>query len=217
MNSKEPNALGESPKQYRRDAADVHTPERLPTRCRCQKGVIWKDSVAHFVLNSPEEITKLERELKEGTYRPRKPKMFTITSPKPREISSIPFRDRVYQRSLNDNILYPTMTRSFIYDNWACQKGKGADRARTRLKEFLRRHYRKHGTEGYIAQFDIKGYYPNMSHAYIEEMFRKKLDPEIFEMVLGVLRHQYGGDKGYNPGSQMIQIAGISASRNSSM
>lgn len=179
--------------------------------CRCQKGVIWKDSVAHFVLNSPEEITKLERELKGGTYRPRKPKMFTITSPKPREISSIPFRDRVYQRSLNDNILYPTMTRSFIYDNWACQKGKGTDRARARLKEFLRRHCRKHGTEGYIAQFDIKGYYPNMSHAYIEEMFRKKLDPEIFEMVLGVLRHQYGGDKGYNPGSQMIQIAGISA------
>lgn len=178
---------------------------------RCQKGVIWKDSVAHFVLNSPEEITKLERELKEGTYRPRKPKMFTITSPKPREISSIPFRDRVYQRSLNDNILYPAMTRSFIYDNWACQKGKGTDRARARLKEFLRKYYRKHGTEGYIAQFDIKGYYPNMSHAYIEEMFRKKLDPEIFEMVLGVLRHQYGGDKGYNPGSQMIQIAGISA------
>ena len=106
--------------------------------CRCQKGVIWKDSVAHFVLNSPEEITKLERELKEGTYRPRKPKMFTITSPKPREISSIPFRDRVYQRSLNDNILYPTMTRSFIYDNRACQKGKGTDRARARLKEALK-------------------------------------------------------------------------------
>lgn len=178
---------------------------------KCQKGVLWKDSVAHFVLNAPEEIAKLERELKDGTYRPRKPKMFAITSPKPREISSIPFRDRVYQRSLNDNILYPAMTRSFIYDNWACQKGKGTDRARARLKEFLRKYYRKHGTEGYIAQFDIKGYYPNMSHAYIEEMFRKKLDPEIFEMVLGVLRHQYGGDKGYNPGSQMIQIAGISA------
>ena len=179
--------------------------------CKCQKGVIWKDSVAHFVLNAPEEVLRLEEQLSNGSYRPRPPKMFKITSPKPREISSIPFRDRVYQRSLNDNILYPTMTKSFIYDNWACQKGKGTDKARKRLKEFLQKFYRKHGTDGYIAQFDIHGYYPNMDHAYIESMFRKKLSPEIYQRVEDVLHHQYGGDKGYNPGSQMIQIAGISA------
>lgn len=29
-------------------------------------------------------------------------------------------------------------------------------------------------------------------------------------MVVTILRHQYDGDKGYNPGSQLIQIAGIS-------
>ena len=177
---------------------------------KCQKGVIWKDSVAHFVLNAPVEIMKLERDLKDGTYKPRKPKTFMVTSPKPREISSIAFRDRVYQRSLNDNVIYPTMTASFIYDNWACQKGKGTDGARNRLKELLRRYYRTHGSDGYIAQFDIKGYYPNMPHSYVENMFKGKLEPEIFQMVLGVLHHQYNGDVGYNPGSQLIQIAGIS-------
>lgn len=178
---------------------------------KCRLGVLWKDSVAHFVLNAPEEVLKLERELKTGTYKPRQPKNFTITFPKRREISSIPFRDRVYQRSLNDNVLYPVMTKSFIFDNWACQKGKGTDRARDRLKEFLRKFYRHHGTAGYVAQFDIHGYYPNMDHGYIEGMFRKKLDPSSFQRVLDVLHHQYPGDKGYNPGSQMIQIAGISA------
>lgn len=178
---------------------------------KCQLGVTWKDSVAHFVLNAPEEILRLERELKDGTYKPRKPVNFTITYPKRREIASIPFRDRVYQRSLNDNVLYPTMTRSFIYDNWACQKGKGTDRARARLKEFLQRFYRKYGADGWIAQFDIHGYYPNMDHEYIEHMFREKLEPDVYQRVEDVLRHQYPGDKGYNPGSQMIQIAGISA------
>ena len=192
--------------------ADIISYDALyDSMCKCQKGVIWKDSVAHFVLNAPEEIMRLEEQLADGTYQPRPPKMFMVTSPKPREISSIPFRDRVYQRSLNDNILYPTMTKSFIYDNWACQKGKGTDRARARLKEFMQKFYRKHGTDGYIAQFDIHGYYPNMDHAYIEEMFRKKLSPEIHQRVVDILHHQYGGDKGYNPGSQMIQIAGISA------
>lgn len=178
---------------------------------KCMRGVSWKASVAHFVLNAPEEVLKLETQLKDGGYKPRPPKHFTVTSPKPREISSIAFRDRVYQRSLNDNALYPAMTKSFVYDNWACQKGKGTDGARNRLAEFLRQYYRKHGAEGYVAQFDIKGYYPNMDHAYIEDCFRRKLSDTAFHRTLDVLHHQYPGDKGYNPGSQMIQIAGISA------
>ncbi len=33
---------------------------------KCQKGVLWKDSVAHFVLNGIEEILKLENQLKNG-------------------------------------------------------------------------------------------------------------------------------------------------------
>lgn len=177
---------------------------------KCQKGVLWKDSVAGYRMNAIERTIKLSEELYSGTYKARPAVRFKITSPKPREISSIMFRDRVYQRSLNDNIVYPTMSRSFIYDNYACQKGKGTDAARKRLKEFLRRYYRKHGHEGYVAQFDIKGYYPNMDHAMTESTFRKKLPPEIYSLVEKILHEQYEGVKGYNPGSQLIQIAGIS-------
>ena len=43
-----------------------------------------------------------------------------------------------------------------------------------------------------------------------ESLFRKKLPPDVAEMVVSILRHQYDGDTGYNPGSQLIQIAGIS-------
>ena len=42
-------------------------------------------------------------------------------------------------------------------------------------------------------------------------MFKEKLSEEAFQMVKEVLRGQFDGDMGYNPGSQMIQIAGISA------
>lgn len=35
---------------------------------KCKRGVIWKDSVAHFVLNSVEEIIKLQDRLKAGEY-----------------------------------------------------------------------------------------------------------------------------------------------------
>jgi hypothetical protein len=177
---------------------------------RCKSGVIWKDSVAHFVLNGIEETIKLEKELKDGTYTARQPVPFRITSPKPRDIISISFRDRVYQRSLNDNTIYPEMTKHFIYDNGACQKNKGTDFARDRLKCFLQRFYRKYGTDGYVFQCDIHGYYPNMRHDVAKNTFREHLDDVSYERAVEVLDGQYQGDIGYNAGSQMIQIAGIS-------
>lgn len=177
---------------------------------KCKRGVMWKDSTAGYVLNGIERTMNLEKQLHDGTYKAKDTVNFVITSPKRREIASITFRDRVYQRSLNDNAVYPVMSKSFIFDNYACQRGKGTDAARKRLKEFLHRYYRKHGNVGYVAQFDIHGYYPNMSHAVTEGLFKKKLPPEVVDMVIAILRHQYDGDKGYNPGSQLIQIAGIS-------
>ena len=178
--------------------------------CKCRKGVIWKDSVAAYCANSIERTLNLSRQLQNGKYKPMPVIKFKITSPKPREIASISFRDRVYQRSLNDNVVYPIMCQSFIKDNYACQKGKGTDAARERLKEFLHRYYRKHGHIGYVAQFDIHGYYPTMDHEITENTFKEKLPPEYFEMVQKILREQYDGEKGYNPGSQLVQIAGIS-------
>ena len=64
---------------------------------KCKKGVMWKGSAAHFVLNGPEMVYKLSHQLKDGTYKPRAPSKFTIYSPKKRDIVSISFRDRVYQ------------------------------------------------------------------------------------------------------------------------
>ena len=78
---------------------------------KCKKGVIWKGSTASFYLNGIEKCLKLEKELKEGTYKSGKPVTFTITHPKKREIVSIRFRDRVYQRSLNDNYIYPEVEK----------------------------------------------------------------------------------------------------------
>jgi hypothetical protein len=178
---------------------------------KCKKGVLWKESVTHYILNGMEETYKLNEQLENDTYKARKILKFTITKPKKREIISVCFRDRVYQRSLNDNALYPAMTKSFIRDNWACQKGKGTDDARDRMKLFLQRMYRKYGTDFHGLQIDIHGYYPNMRHDVTNEMLRKKLDAEICQRAVDVLDGQYAGDIGYNPGSQMVQIVGISA------
>lgn len=177
---------------------------------KCVKGVLWKDGVASFYHNWIRELLRLERELHTGTYRERKPVFFTLTEPKVREIMSIAFRDRIFQRSLNDVAIYPATTRTFIYDNFACQQGKGTEKAKERLKEFLRRFYRRHGTEGYVLQCDIKGYYPNMRHDVAKEILRKYLDDEVYQLAAEILDN-FPGEVGFNPGSQIIQIIGITA------
>lgn len=176
----------------------------------CKRGVSWKPSVSHYLHHQITETLRLEEQLRTHTYRPRPVKTFVITHPKRRVIRSTSFRDRVYQRCLNDHILYPAMARTFIKENCACQKGKGTDFARNLLKEHLHRFYRKHGTAGYVLQIDIKGYYEHMRHDVVKEQFRQHVPAWASERINAVLDGQYAGETGFNPGSQMVQIAGIS-------
>lgn len=177
---------------------------------KCKKGVLWKDSVAHYMLNILEETAKLEEQLKNGTYKSRPLRPFSVTSiGKKRIVMGVAFRDRVFQRSLNDNAIYPQITKSFIYDNAACQKDKGVNFASKRLDCFLQKFYRKYGLNGYVLQCDVSGYYPNMRHDVVEAVFKRHLETQIYELAVRALHQQYEGEVGYYAGSQMIQIAGI--------
>ena len=103
---------------------------------------------------------------------------------------------------MNDNALYPIMTKQLIRDNWACQKGKGTDDARDRMKIFLQRMYRKYGTDFYGLQCDIHGYYPNMRHDLTKELFRDKLDDWLYEQMQLFLTDSTQGVWNDIPGSQ---------------
>lgn len=152
----------------------------------------------------------MEKQLSNGKWKNGKVKEVNISYPKKRKALSIPFKDRVYQRSINDNALYPQMTKSFIYANAACQKGKGTDFARKLIKRYLSSHITKYGASGWVIQMDIHQYYQSMSHDSVNECFRRHTDKDTYEMSTKILNRQYVGKTGYKPGSQMVQIAGIS-------
>ena len=173
-------------------------------------GVRWKPSVGYFVHHYITEIDGLSQMLRNGTYSPKKPRYFNITEPKPRRIMSVHIRDRIYLRTLNDNIIYPQITKSLIPDNFACQKGKGTDAARKRLKEFLRSFYRHYKCQGYRLQVDIHGYYPNMNREFAKSVFRKRMTKDTYPMAEQALGF-HPGDIGFSPGDQTIQNVGIAA------
>ena len=178
---------------------------------KCQRGKMWKASVARYVTHGIEETLRLEREIAAETYKPRKPHTFRLTYPKERPCSSTHIRDRIVQRSLNDNVVYPAMTHSFVWDNAACQKGKGTTKAMDRLEHHLRRYFINHGgREGWVLQCDVEGYYRNMRHSDARECFSRKLDEETVDHAMAWLQRQYPYEVGFEPGSQMVQILGIS-------
>ena len=140
---------------------------------KCCQNVMWKPSVKAFMNNLAFEILRMSTSLANGTWKNCRPHEIIIQYPKRRNGLSIRFPDRVYQRSINDNVLYPEMTRHFIIGNCACQKGKGPDFARMLLKKYLWNFYANYGIEGFVLQIDISSYYATMQHEKVHECFRR--------------------------------------------
>lgn len=49
-----------------------------------------------------------------------------------------------------------------------------------------------------------------MRHDVVDMRFKAKLPTDIHDASMSVLKYQYKGEVGFNPGSQMVQIAGVS-------
>lgn len=91
---------------------------------KCRRGVMWKDSTASYMLNLSERTLALSRKLQDGTFECGPTREFDVTRPKRRTIVSVGFCDRVFQRSLNDNSIYPRMVHGFIADNAAARRAR---------------------------------------------------------------------------------------------
>ena len=116
---------------------------------KCWKGVGRKFSSQSYTLNIIEKTIELANQLRDGIYKLGITRVVKIRFLKARTALSIPFRDRVYQRSINDNALYPQVTPHFIYANYACQRGKGTDAALKWMKSMLHRAWLNYRTNDF--------------------------------------------------------------------
>lgn len=98
-------------------------------------------SANKFEINLLSECIRLSDELKYKQYATGKSTKFKVYYPKVRDIESSTFRDKVVQHSYCDNVLYPTVSKSFIYDNYASQYNKGVQFGLDRLKKHLRHYF----------------------------------------------------------------------------
>ena len=173
---------------------------------KAKRNVLWKNSVSGYDLNALEKTWELRQSFLNGTYRISEYQHFTIHEPKEREIVATRLKDRQFQRSLCDNILYPQITKGFIHDNCACLKGKGVSFALDRMKVHLQRYYRKHGADGWVLKCDIQHYFPETPHETAKEALRKRVkDHEALKHAEDII-DSFGGEKGIGLGSQVSQL-----------
>lgn len=173
------------------------------------RGVGWKASTQRYKASALANIERTRRELLAGTFKSHGFYEFDIVERgKPRHIRSVHIAERVVQRCLCDYCLVPMLSRSFIYDNGASLKGKGYDFAVRRVTQFLAKHYRRHGREGYALVFDFSKYFDTAQHAPV---FRAIESSGIDERLVSLSEYfiKCFGDEGLGLGSQVSQIAAI--------
>ena len=105
---------------------------------KARKGKTLKDCVIEFESDLDNNLKRLKHDLETFTYSPSPLTTFVIRDPKTRKISASHFRDRIVHHALC-NIIEPILSKTFIYDSFANQKGKGTHLAIKRFEQFLRK------------------------------------------------------------------------------
>lgn len=178
--------------------------------CHCRKGVLWKDSVAGYTKNAFINIHHALDALENNTYQIAPYTLFKVYEPKERDIVSTRFKDRVFQRAFCETYFYDQMTKGFIYDNAACQKGKGNEFARKRLICHLQRHFRKHKLTGYVLKLDLKNFFGSTPHTVAYEAVTDRVPDEwprkVAKQVIDSFNQGEDPEIGMGLGSEMTQL-----------
>ncbi len=155
------------------DFANLHQAYVAARKCKR-----YRPSVLRFGFCLEENLLALERELRQKTYRHGGYREFTVVEAKRRTIKAAPFSDRVVHHALC-NVIEPIFERSFIFDSYACRKGKGTHAAVRRLEKYIHtlRHTAADGAS-YCLKCDISKYFDSIDHDVLRSLIRKKIRDE---------------------------------------
>lgn len=177
---------------------------------QARRGVFWKASVQRYNMNFLRNILQTSKDLEAGKdVRKGFIEFDIIERGKARHIRSVHFSERVVQKSLCTNALIPLLTRSLIHDNGASIKDKGIHFAMQRLKGQLTQHFNEHGADGYVLLADFKGYFDNILHEPIRDIYTNAFGEDEQLLSLAMLFVYAFGEKGLGLGSESSQIDAV--------
>lgn len=179
----------------------VSFPNLLEAARLASRGKRFRPNVAAFSLVQEEELHRLREELLTRSYRPGLYRTFVLHEKKARLISAAPFRDRVVHHALC-NVIEPMFDRGFLFDSYACRKGKGTHAAVERASVYARRFR-------YVLKCDVEKYFPSIDHDVLLTLIEKRIwDEGILWLVRTIIEgsnrqpevtHYFPGDALFTP------------------
>ncbi len=173
----------------------------LKKSCR---NVRWKTSVITYESNALKNTYTLRKELLDHTYKIGEYQIFRIHEPKEREIKATKIKDRQFQHSLCDNMVYDALTADASPNSCACMQGRGVDYCLNRVTKHMVDYNRKYGNTGWVLKCDIHRYFDSIPHRVARREVRRRVDDD--DAVIYIYEIISSFDKGIGLGSQLSQL-----------
>lgn len=145
----------------------------LDAAYQCRKGKTKANATLSFFNNLEENVIQIQNELIWNMYQMSPYHHFYIFEPKRRLISAPHFKDRVVHRAIY-NIIEPLFDKQYIYDSYACRKGKGAHSGADRAQDFIKKVEREHG-KAFAFKADISRYFSSIDHHILKSIINAKI------------------------------------------
>lgn len=144
--------------------------------------MLWLYNNMEWVL-----IDTMDR-LRDRTWRPRGFREFMIREPKLRMISAPAVTDRLVHHILC-RVIEPLLDRRFVYDSYACRRGKGSLAACKRVQYHLRAL--GEDAETYVYRIDIRKYFHSIDHGVLKKIIRRHFADDFVLWLLDIIIDSY--------------------------
>ncbi len=168
--------------------------------CKVSEEHKHKSCALIFYRDLEENLIQLQNELLWGVYELGNFFKFTRYEPKRREISALPYRDRIVQTAIC-NIIEPEISKRFIKDSYACQLNKGALKAANRMSYFLNKK-----DNYYFLKCDIHKYFDNVDLDIAFNLYKRHIDDTRTLNLIYKILHKDNPDKGIKIGNRLSQL-----------
>lgn len=164
---------------------------------RARKGKRGHYDIKNFDKKKEENLLRLQKELEDETYCTSAYSHFTISEPKKREISKLPYKDRVVHHAIL-NYAGDIFTSCFISQTYSCIKGRGIHKCLFDLNKALV----DEPSTRYCLKLDIRKFYPSVDNNILKKQLRTKFKDG---RLLGLMDNIIDSTKGIPLGNYTSQ------------
>jgi len=150
---------------------------------KARKGKSNRKDILKFIENLDDNIDLLYKQLLNQTYSTGQYYHFIIFEPKPRNISKLPYKDRIVHWAII-LILEPIFVKSFISQTYSCLKNRGILACLKNLKKGLKDNkYNK-----FCLKLDIRKFYESVNNQILKNLLRRKFkDNKLLKLLDNII------------------------------